>query len=156
MVTATVSTLWASGETPSGDTDEAAIRALPERIGDAWRAGDAAAVAAVFSDNGDLVAGEGSHVQGRDEIARFMRDVFSRFPPGMRLRTEAKSLRFLRPDVAVLQTVGGFLMPEEAHLPAERLGVQSFVAVKEKGSWRIALFQNTRIQAPPGPDEGGR
>jgi uncharacterized protein (TIGR02246 family) len=133
---------WAA---PPAD-DEAAIRKLVDRISDGWQKADSDAVAGVFAEDGVLVAGEGSRRNGRAEIAQFMNQAFSGMPKGMRLTTQFKSLQFLRPDVAMLHTEGGFLMPGETQLPQERLGIQSFVATKQGGAWQVALFQNTRIQ----------
>jgi uncharacterized protein (TIGR02246 family) len=138
---------WARPEEPSGNTEEAAVRALVDRISDGWQKADPDGVAAVFAETGAMVAGEGSHRNGRPAIAQFMRQVFTGMPKGMRLTTRFMSLRFLRPDVALLQTEGGFLMPGETQLPAERLGIQSFVAIKHGRTWQVALFQNTRVQA---------
>jgi len=135
-------TAWAA---PPAD-DEADIRKLVDRISDGWQKADSDAVARVFAEDGVLVAGEGSRRNGRAEIAHFMNQVFAGMPKGMRLTTQFKSLRFLRPDVAMLHTEGGFLMPGETQLPPERLGIQSFIATKQAGAWHVALFQNTRIQ----------
>jgi uncharacterized protein (TIGR02246 family) len=41
--------------------DEDAIRAIHQRMIDAWNAGDAAAFAAPFTDDADFIAFEGTH-----------------------------------------------------------------------------------------------
>jgi uncharacterized protein (TIGR02246 family) len=51
--------------------NEDAIRAIHQRMIDAWNAGDAEAFAAPFTDNADFVAFEGTHLKGRREIASF-------------------------------------------------------------------------------------
>ena len=44
--------------------DEEAIRAIHQRMIDAWNAGDAVAFAAPFTDEADFVAFEGTHLKG--------------------------------------------------------------------------------------------
>ena len=56
--------------------DEDAIRAIHQRIIDAWNAGDGDAFAAPFSDRADFVAWNGTHLEGRQEIAAFHRQMF--------------------------------------------------------------------------------
>jgi uncharacterized protein (TIGR02246 family) len=51
--------------------DEGAIRAIHQRMIDAWNAGDGAAFAGPFTDDADFVAWEGTHLKGRQEIALF-------------------------------------------------------------------------------------
>jgi hypothetical protein len=36
--------------------------------------------------------------------------------------------------------------PDDEELVPERRDVQSFVVVKSEGTWRVALFQNTRVR----------
>ncbi len=56
--------------------DENAIRAIHQRMIDAWNAGDAAAFAAPFTDEANFVAFEGTHLKGRREIASFHQQIF--------------------------------------------------------------------------------
>jgi uncharacterized protein (TIGR02246 family) len=56
--------------------DEDAIRAIHQRMIDAWNAGDAAAFAVPFTDEADFVAFEGTHLKGRREIALFHQRIF--------------------------------------------------------------------------------
>ncbi len=50
--------------------DEEAIRAIHQRMIDAWNAGDAVAFAAPFTDEANFVAFEGTHLKGapRDHL----------------------------------------------------------------------------------------
>jgi uncharacterized protein (TIGR02246 family) len=53
----------------SRSEDDAAIRTLYENVMDAWKRGNGEAFAAVFTEDGDLVAFDGTHFKGRREIA---------------------------------------------------------------------------------------
>ena len=55
-------------------------------------------------------------------------------------------VRFLAPTVALMHAVGGTVMAGQTDLEPERNSVQTLVAVKAEGEWRLAAFQNTRAQ----------
>jgi len=48
-------------QTTQTTADEDAIRAIHQRMIDAWNTGDAAAFAAAFTDDADFIAFEGTH-----------------------------------------------------------------------------------------------
>jgi uncharacterized protein (TIGR02246 family) len=54
--------------TQARTTDEIAIRELYERLMDGWNQGSGAAFADVFTEDGDLVAFDGTHLAGRAQI----------------------------------------------------------------------------------------
>ena len=58
--------------------DEAAVRALYQQLMDGWNQGSGAAFAAVFAEDGDLVAFDGTHFKGRQEIAPFHQELFDK------------------------------------------------------------------------------
>jgi hypothetical protein len=53
--------------------DEAAVRALYQQLMDGWNQGSGTAFTAVFTEDGDLVAFDGTHFKGCQEIAPFTR-----------------------------------------------------------------------------------
>src|SRR5262245_21036563 len=64
--------------------DEAALRALMARIVEAWDRGDSAELAAAFTEDGELVAGDGTLTSGRGEIERYFTGLLTRMPKGTR------------------------------------------------------------------------
>ncbi len=131
-------------------TDADVVQAVVTHMTGAWNAGDAAAIAAEFTVDGTLIAGDGSQRTGRTVIEQYFTDLLSRLPEGTRFSSTVSSLRFLRPDVALVQSEGGFLMPGDARVMPDRYGVQSFMLVRDGDTWRAALLQRTRI-LPPKP-----
>lgn len=137
--------------------DEAAIRALVERVVASWPDGDA--IAALFTEDTAFIVGDGTHLTTPAEIAAYFvsfnqpldnsEDAFSTSLQGTSVVAEVQSIRFLTADVAVGITKGGILLPGETAAPAERLGIQSFVVVKRGGTWLAAAYQNTRIAPQP-------
>ncbi len=57
-----------------------------------------------------------------------------------------RGVRFLTPEVAVLRAVAGMVPPGQSDLNPAVNTIQTLVAAKGAGPWRIALFQNTPAQ----------
>jgi uncharacterized protein (TIGR02246 family) len=125
--------------------DEAAVRALYQQLMDGWNQGSGAALAAVFTEDGDLVGFDGTHFKGRQEIAPFHQQLFDKWLKGSRLVGRVEDVRFLSPDVALMHAVGGTIMRGKSEPAPERDAIQTLVAVRQNGEWRLAAFQNTRL-----------
>ncbi len=126
--------------------DGAAVRDLYQQLMDGWNRGSGAAFAAVFTEDGDLVAFDGTHFKGRREIEPSHQELFDRWTKGTRLVGEVKDVRFLGPDVAMMHAVGGTVMRGKLRPSPERDSIQTLVATRENGQWRLAAFQNTRVR----------
>ena len=133
-------------ESTTSPADEAAVRGLYQQLMDAWNRGSGDALAAVFTENGDLVAFDGTHFQGREEIAPFHQQLFDKWMKGTRLVGQVKDVRFLSNDVALMNAVGSTLMSGETEPSPERNSIQTLVATRQGGEWRLAAFQNTRVR----------
>src|ERR671913_1347696 len=126
--------------------DEAAVRALYQQLMDGWNQGSGDAFAAVFTEDGDLVAFDGTHFKGREEIAPFHQQLFDKWMKGSRLVGQVKDARFLSPDVALMHAVGSMVMRGKSEPSPERDSIQTLVATRQEGDqWRLAAFQNTRL-----------
>jgi uncharacterized protein (TIGR02246 family) len=127
-------------------TDEAAVRALYQQLMDGWNQGSGEAFAAVFTEDGDLVGFDGTHLKGRQEIAPFHQQLFDKWLKGSRLVGQVKDVRFLSPDIAVMHAVGSTVMRGKSEPSPERDSIQTLVATRqESDEWRLAAFQNTRL-----------
>jgi len=126
--------------------DEAAVRALYQQLMDGWNQGSGDAFAAVFTEDGDLVGFDGTHLKGRQEIAPFHQQLFDKWLKGSRLVGQVKDVRLLHPDIAVMHAVGGTVMRGKCEPSPERDSIQTLVATRQEGDeWRLAAFQNTRL-----------
>ena len=141
-----ISALLVSDAEGAGTQEEAALRAVPRQIAEAWNRGDGSALGAVYAEDGVLVAGHGVVTRGRDHIASYHEQLFATSLRGTRLTVEVTSVRLLNQSTAVVQTEGGILWRGQTSLAPGNRGIQSFVLVKENAGWRVVLFQNTRIQ----------
>ena len=97
-------------KTTTNATDEAAVRALYQELMDGWNRGSGEDFAAVFTEGGDLVAFDGTHFEGREQIAPFHQALLEKWLKGSRLVGRVKDVRFLSPDVAVMHAVGSTVM----------------------------------------------
>ena len=132
--------------TTTNPADEAAVRDLYQQLMEGWNRGSGEAFAAVFVEDGDLVAFDGTHFKGRNEIASFHQQLFDKWMKGTRLVGQVKDVRFLSPDVAVMHAVGGTVMRGKTDPSPERDSIQTLVATRQGGEWRLAAFQNTRVR----------
>ena len=126
--------------------EEAAIRDLYQQMMDSWNLGSGDAFAAPFTEDADFIAFDGTHLKGRKEIARFHQPLFETHLQGTRLVGQVTSVRLLAPDVALMQTLGGTVMRGKSAPSPERDSIQTLVAVKRDGRWRLVAFQNTRVR----------
>jgi len=124
--------------------EERAIRAVGEAFTNAYNAGDAKAVAALFTADAEMVDEHGERIKGRPTIQAFFEGMF-RERNGAKIEISLESLGFLGPDVA----------KEEGHTrvkPAEKEASEavqrySLLFVKQGGKW---LYSSVREDDEPG------
>lgn len=134
-----------------------AILKLGQDLQDAWNSGDAAAYASQFTNDADFVAWNGQYGRGRQGIEDGHRPLFEGPLAGSRMvlvdddaqALPPASLRFIRPDVAIMVISGAVTRADEAATAPGHESVQTFVLVKRAGRWRVTAFQNTRQQVQP-------
>ncbi len=138
-------------KTTTNPTAEEDVRGLYQELMDGWNEGSGDAFAEVFTEDGDLIAFDGTHFKGRKEIAPFHQELFDKWLKGTRLVGKVKDVRFLSPDVALMHAVGSTVMRGKSEPSPERDSIQTLVATHEGDEWRLAVFQNTRVR-PMGPN----
>jgi len=128
---------------PNSSAAEAALRQIVQQVQDGWNAHDGKAFAAPFASDADYVVVTGARAKGREEIERGHTAIFSTFYKDSHNVATVKSIRFLRPDVAVVHVEWNLeVRPGGEKYPA----MNTMVLTKEGGKWSIAVFQNTPIQ----------
>jgi uncharacterized protein (TIGR02246 family) len=124
---------------------EAEISALYQQLLESWNKRDAAQFAALFAEDGNVVGFDGSQINGRAEIESQLRRIFADHPTAAYV-AKIREVRRLSPDVMLLRAVAGMVPPGQADLNPAVNAIQSLVAAKHHGQWRIGLFQNTPAQ----------
>lgn len=126
------------------NADEAAVRDLFQQLLDHWGRGDGLAYGALFTEDADYVAFDGSHTRGGQEIAASHQRLFDTWLKGTRLTGAVTTVRFLSPEVALVHATGATLMPGRSR--PVRDSIQTLVATKRDGAWRFTAFHNCRIE----------
>jgi uncharacterized protein (TIGR02246 family) len=139
----------AKSPTPADrSADETAIRANIDRFIKAYDAGDAKAVAALFTPEGVIVDKDGNEAQGREAFAQTFAELFEA-TPDKKIEVSVESIRFLGPDLAVeVGTTKETLAPGE---PPE-YDRYTVLHVKRDGKWQMALARDEEGR-PPSPHE---
>ena len=133
-------------QTPPG-SDEAAVRAVVQQVQDGWNAHDAKAFSAHFAADADYVVINGMLAKGRTEIEKGHAGIFATIYKDSKNAATVKSVRFIRPDVAVVHIEWNldYQMRGQAR---KGQAMNTMVMTKEAGKWSIAAFQNTSMDQP--------
>jgi uncharacterized protein (TIGR02246 family) len=135
----------------SPSPDEIEVRELYRQLLDGWNKRSATAFAAPIADDADLIGFDGSQLIGKAEIVPTLQQIFADHPTSPYV-SKVKSVRFLNPEVAVLRAIVGMVPPGQSDLDPKLNAIQTLVAAKRDGQWRIVLFQNTPAQLHGRPD----
>jgi uncharacterized protein (TIGR02246 family) len=128
--------------------EDQAIRALVSTYAEAWNRGDADGFASVFAPDADFTSIRLDRAHSRAEIASGHAAIFATIYKGTRLQADVERIRYVRPDVAIvdidarLSDATGMSIPGQAHALC--------VAARDSARWQIIAFQNmVPVGAPP-------
>jgi uncharacterized protein (TIGR02246 family) len=133
--------------TAASGQDEHAVRDLVADFEKRFNAGDASALAALFTENARLVTLEGQVVEGRANIEALFATAFEE-TPGQTIALETHHLRFLNPEAAIEEgtaTIQSRSGPALGKRPAETTRY-TVAYVKRDGKW---LHDYVRDEPPP-------
>jgi uncharacterized protein (TIGR02246 family) len=139
--------------------DEAAVRNIIQDEIAAWNAGDAVAFARHFAADGTFTNIRGQFFTGREAFTERHDFIFKGIYRGTTMKQDVVSLKFIRPDVAVVETLTavigiqkltpGMSVDTKGRLRSRLLQVM----VKDGGDWKIVTFHNTDVRPDvPVPD----
>lgn len=127
------------------NADETMIRANVEQMVKGWNAKSGAEFAKPFSEDADYVVINGMQIKGRAAIDKGHQGIFDTIYKNTTLLLTADSIRFLRPDVAVVHA-SAFLKLTAGDSTRTTNAKITLVMTKTGGRWEIAAFQNTQVQ----------
>jgi len=130
---------------------EREIREIYRRILDGWNRRDAAAFAASFAEDGEVIGFDGSQTAGRASITAEMQRIFSDHATGSYVG-KIRSVRMLGVHGALLRAVAGVVPAGQSGLEPKLNAVQALVAEQREGRWQVILYQNTPAQFHGRPD----
>lgn len=133
------------------EADKAPIEQLVANYSEAFNRHDAHAIAAFFAEDADFTNLRGVSHHGQPEIEANFAMLFggSGILKNAQRTDSVRSLRFLAPDVAAVDTncvITGSRTPEGSENPP-RKGLLELIVTKQSGQWLIAVFHEQDL--PP-------
>ena len=131
--------------------DEAAIRDIIQNETDTWNRGDAVGYSKDFAANGTFTNIRGQFFTGYNGFLKQHQVIFDGIFRNTTLDQRVVSLKFVRPDVAVVETltaVSGMAQPPTGvALHDGRIRTRLLqIVVREKGVWKIVTYHNTDVK----------
>lgn len=126
--------------------DEELLRQLFENIAAAWNSYDCRLFASYYTDDCDYITFTGECVKGRMAIAACHRDMFDGILRDSVLIKHLKSIRFVTPEVAIVQQAGAVNLKYQRQTVSTRRSIHTNIVVKSRGEWKIAAFYDSPVQ----------
>ncbi|GAB3716282.1 hypothetical protein GCM10027592_57430 [Spirosoma flavus] len=135
-------------------TDSVSIQAILQQEDQAWNKGDASAYSQPFSADGTFTNIGGMFFRGHKAFLDQHDVIFKSFFKNTVLKQKIVSLKFVRSDVALLETlcqVSGFAkegLPARLQLDAKgQLNTRLLqVLAKETGGWKVVSYHNVDVK----------
>ena len=124
---------------------------LYRQLLEAWDKRNARDFALLFAPDGNIVGFDGTQVFGQADIGAHLSEIFSHHQTA-RYVPIVREVRSLTEGAAILSAVAGMVPPDKADIDPDVNAVQTMVAVRTSGAWKIALFQNTPAAFHDRPD----
>ncbi len=128
------------GEAP----DKEAIAQNAEGFIEAFNRGDAKALAAFWTPDGDYTNQSGRHLKGREAMEKAFQNFFTE-NKGLTLRIESESLRFATPEVAI-EDGTSFVLGSDGTPPTRAR--YTIVHVKQDGKWFLSSVRDAPFVPP--------
>jgi uncharacterized protein (TIGR02246 family) len=141
----------AGEQAPERAKDESALLKNAEAFVEAFHKGDAKALAAFWTPDGDYTDQTGRQMKGREAIEKAFQGFFAD-NKGLKLRIDIASLRFVTPDVAVEDGTTSVIPPDGGPPSRARYAI---VHVKKNDQWLLSSVRDAPF-APPGNYENLR
>jgi uncharacterized protein (TIGR02246 family) len=133
-------------------SEQEEVRALYRRLIGRWNHRDASGMAALFADDGSQVGFDGSTINGRIEIEAHLAPIFADHPAPPFI-WKVREVRSLGESAALLRAIVGMVPPGSLDINPALNAVQTLVAARVDGHWRVVLFQNTPAAFHGRPEE---
>jgi uncharacterized protein (TIGR02246 family) len=127
--------------------DEKALQEQNEAFVAAFNRGDIKAVAEAYAPDADFLSAQGQRVKGRAEIEKYFIRGFAE-NKGLKLEHSDRSIRFLKPDVAIADGTWEITGRPEGN-PAR--GHYTAILMKRDGKWLIVYDRPMVPVQPPKP-----
>jgi uncharacterized protein (TIGR02246 family) len=127
-------------------------RELYRQLLEAWDKRNARDFALLFAPDGNIVGFDGTQVFGQAEVGAHVSEIFSHHQTA-RYVSIVREVRPVSDSATILTAVAGMVPPDKDDINPEVNAVQTLVAAKTAGGWKVALFQNTPAAFHGRPDD---
>jgi uncharacterized protein (TIGR02246 family) len=134
---------------PAADRE---TRELYRQLLEAWDKRNARDFALLFAPDGNIVGFDGTQVFGQAQVGSHLSEIFSHHQTA-RYVSIVREVRSLSEAATILSAVAGMVPPDKEDINPDVNAVQTLVAVKTAGGWKVALFQNTPAALHGRPDD---
>ncbi len=118
--------------------DEAIIRSLEAAYDAAWTAGEHDAMLAVYTDDAVAIDPAGVRLEGRQALRQWLSTFLKGIARGTSRRTAIQAIRFITPDVAVLDGEAAIARADGAEPRFDMTHQFSAVLIRRGHGWLIA------------------
>jgi uncharacterized protein (TIGR02246 family) len=126
-------------------------RELYRQLLEAWDKRNARDFALLFAPDGSIVGFDGTQVFGQMQVGAHLSEIFSHHQTA-RYVSIVREVRSLTEEATILSAVAGMVPPDKDDINPEVNAVQTLIAVRKGGGWKVALFQNTPAALHGRPD----
>jgi uncharacterized protein (TIGR02246 family) len=130
------------------------VKHLYQMLLERWNQRDAAGYGTLFTDDGSMVAFDGSCLASRAAIVEHLGAIFADHDPATYV-AKVVEVRPLSPGSVLLRSAVGML-PRGDDIDPDKIGVQALVAIETAQGWRIAHFQTTPAVIDGRPGDASR
>jgi uncharacterized protein (TIGR02246 family) len=134
---------WAA-DTKGNSAEEKVLHDRAKAFVDAFNKGDAHALAAFWTPDGDYMDEDGRHYQGRKAIEESFQKLFAA-EKGAELRTHRTSFRLVKPDLAIADGLMEVVPPNGGPPTVARY---TAVHIKQDGHWFLESVREAMATAP--------
>lgn len=122
-----------------------------EQLLNSWNNQDAEGFAAHFADDGNVVGFDGSSMNGREEIATQLGQIFADHQTATYV-AKLREVREVAPQLVLIRAVVGMVPPGQSGINPETNAIQNLLLSKQAGRLKIEVFQNTPAAYHARPD----
>jgi uncharacterized protein (TIGR02246 family) len=130
-----------------------------KRYEEIWQSHDGDLLGRFFDRESDMIIGVQPRIVGREAIAASWNQYFSRIDSGRLLTVTVESIRFLSPDIALINvaTTTGGTHSETNEILESRNARGTWVVTRQDGEWRISALRAHspvgQLRQAPGTDK---